>query len=87
MDTNCSATTSSTAGGVVCLVLEYVAGGSLLTALEAGHLSDASGVVKLEVLWPILMDISRGMAALHAMGVCHGGKRGTITSLASQWLF
>ena len=77
METTCSsvALSSAAAGGVVCLVLEYLAGGSLLTALEAGQLSDATGMVTLEVLWPLLMDVSRGMAALHAMGVCHGGTR------------
>jgi hypothetical protein len=67
---------ASRPAGVVCLVLEYCGGGSLLDAQEAGVLSGPCGLVDLNMLWPLLMDVARGMAALHALGVCHGGKSG-----------
>ena len=60
--------------GVVCLVLEYCEGGSLLDVQEAGVLLGPCGLVDMNLVWPLLMDVARGMAALHAMGVCHGGE-------------
>ena len=59
---------------MVCLVLEFLEGGSLWDAMEAGVFIDAAGTVDLVLLWPLLTDVARGMAALHAMGVCHGGE-------------
>jgi hypothetical protein len=63
----------SGSAGVVCLVLEYLDGGSLQSASDSGVLHDREGVVDLLALWPLLVDVVQGMVALHAMGVCHGG--------------
>ena len=71
--------------GVVCLVLEYLAGGSLQAASESGVLHDRQGVVDLQALWPLLVDVARGMAALHAMGVCHGGECGRASGQRVGW--
>ena len=60
--------------GVVCLVMEFLGGGSLQEAAGMDALYEDDGGVNFLVLWPLLVDVARGMGALHAMGMCHGGR-------------
>ena len=64
--------------GVVCLVMEFLGGGSLQEAADMDALYEDDGGVDFLVLWPLLVDVARGMGALHAMGMCHGGREGGI---------